>query len=239
MFSHPGRRKGFMRPTATESLYKDLEQEYGQEEYSLPVDMALRPMVSKDLDQTVALEDLCFPENERATRQKIQYRLSVCPELCVAVVKRTYDWNGDSQNSDHLGVASAKVTVKSEQIIGHILATKTNSEFVTDASMGIPTVEDSDEGHIETGRTIAIHSVCVHPDYRNKHIGYLLLKDYVQRFFSLQTADGIAILVHDELVPFYQRHGFHLHGKAPSTFGGTEWKSMRLRFDGYDSQSEP
>lgn len=227
-----------MRPTATESLYKDLEQEYGQQEFNLPVDMALRPMVSADLEQVAALEELCFPENERATREKIDYRLSVCPEICLAVVKRTYDWDSDSHPTDTPGVASANVTVASEDIIGHILATKTDSEDVTDASMRIPTSGESKDGHIETGRTIAVHSVCVHPDFRGKHIGYIMLKDYIQRLFSLQTADGAAIIVHDELVPFYQHHGFHLHGKSPSNFGGADWNSMRLPFDSYDSQSE-
>ena len=93
-------------------------------------------------------------------------------------------------------------------------------------------------GHKEDGNTIAVHSVAVHPQWRRKHIGYLMMKDYVQKFFGLCSADGMALLAHEDVQPFYHKHGFSKHGVSKSKFAGQDWIDMRLPFDQFDGQEE-
>ncbi|MCJ1313875.1 hypothetical protein MMC25_007555 [Agyrium rufum] len=104
----------------------------------------LHPYVSTltlaDLESCVALENAAFPETERASREKLIYRLSTCPELCLGlystIKEPTTDTeivvykNGrppDSTKPDHRAV-----------LIAHVIATLTTAPAVTDASMEIP-----------------------------------------------------------------------------------------------------
>lgn len=245
-----------MRPSATESLYKELDIQEGAYEYSLPANYAIRPLRLSDVEQILALEQKGFPEHERATPEKLKYRLEVCPELCAGVFIREFQWPlrpedkkaADGTNLDSAtslstdvedeeeeeplyGVVAKRSTLTKEKLVGHIIATKTEGKHVSDKSMEIG-------GHIESGSTIAIHSVVVDPEYQGKHIGYIMLKDYVQKFFGLCTAEGMALLAHEKLVPFYTKHGFKDEGKSSSNFAGESWKALRLPFDTFDDQIE-
>lgn len=82
-------------------------------------------------------------------------------------------------------------------------------------------------GHQEDGRTIAIHSLAVLPDYQKKGLGTILMKDYIQRMVESETADRIAILTYGHLVRWYQEtFGFQRKGESGTTFGGGEWVDM-------------
>lgn len=81
-------------------------------------------------------------------------------------------------------------------------------------------------GHIEHGRTIAIHSLAVLPEFQKRGIGSMLMKAYVQRMASSNNADRISLLAYDHLVPFYESLGFEKKGKGGSKHGGVEWVDM-------------
>ncbi|CCE62429.1 hypothetical protein TPHA_0C02760 [Tetrapisispora phaffii CBS 4417] len=180
---------------------------------TLPLHMYVRPLIIEDVDQVLSLETQGFPENERASLEKIKFRLNTCPELCSGLFIR--DFEGKE--------------LKKETLIGHILGTKiqTNNkvgpQFITLESMG--------ETHCESSDTIAIHSVIIHPDYQKKNLATLLLTDYIQKLSNQEIGSRIVIIAHEHLIPFYERVGFEQKGentdvsKDPS-FASTKWINM-------------
>ena len=120
-------------------------------------------------------------------------------------------------------------------LIGHIIATRTSEPSVTDRSMRLPenwqnerwTFEDSNAvGHEEGGGTIAIHSLAVLPEHQGKQVGSTLMKSYIHRIQEAQIADRIAIIAHDDLVPFYESFGFESRGPSKCQFGGGGWVDL-------------
>lgn len=227
-----------MRPAANDSLYRELDLQEGIYEYNLPEKFAVRPLTYHDLDKVIALEEKAFPPNERGTREKLEYRLKICPELCAGVVMREFEWPLEDESEydrtvDDMNIVVAKRhTLKSERLVGHIIATKTNTKCVTDESMGIG-------GHVEDGDTIAIHSLVVDPEFQGKHIGHIMLKDYVQKFFALCNAERISLLAHQDIGRgYYAKHGFKDEGISKCEFGGVKWHDFILPFDTYDDQAE-
>lgn len=120
-------------------------------------------------------------------------------------------------------------------LVAHIIATRTSSPKVTDASMKLPpnwekerfSVEDGHPiGHEETGPTICIHSLAVVPEHQGKQVGRTLMKAYIQRMKEAQVADRIALIAHDHLIKFYESLGFDNLGPSPCQFGGGGWFDM-------------
>jgi GNAT superfamily N-acetyltransferase len=82
-------------------------------------------------------------------------------------------------------------------------------------------------GHHPLGRTIAIHSVCVHPAYQKLGLGKTLFKAYLQRMEGSGIADRAALIARPALVPWYiGNYGFEDAGNSKVQFGGGEWKDM-------------
>lgn len=82
-------------------------------------------------------------------------------------------------------------------------------------------------GHVEHGRTIAVHSVCVLPTHQHLGLGKMVLKAFIQRMETSGIADRIAILAHPELVGWYTgTFGFHDRGESKVQFGGGGWKEL-------------
>lgn len=84
-------------------------------------------------------------------------------------------------------------------------------------------------GHKEHGRTVAIHSLCVLPDYQNCGLGNTILKAYTQRISSSEIADHISLLTYERLVPFYTEHQFTDDGKSKVQYGGGNWIDMSFK----------
>lgn len=225
-----------MRPSATDSLYHDLELRYGIKDYELPADMCLRPLRVSDLAQIVELEHAMFPENERASPERLAYRLHVCPELSLGIFQRTFDWN-PTDSEDAIAVASSRLNLRAEKLIGFVLATKMTSCTIEERFMDIPSgPDDTEHGHYEAGRFIGLHSCVVRTENQGAHLGYIMLKEFIQRLFSLSTADGIALIAHDDLLPFYEKHGFVDKGESACKYGGEVWHDLFLAFDSYDGK---
>ncbi|KAF4304839.1 hypothetical protein GTA08_BOTSDO14216 [Botryosphaeria dothidea] len=84
--------------------------------------------------------------------------------------------------------------------------------------------------HQEEGRTIAIHSLAVEPEFQRRGLGKTLLKAYIQRMQNSGVADRISILTYDRLVPFYESVGFENRGSSKVQYGGGGWVDMVLVF---------
>lgn len=195
---------------------------------------------------------------------QIEYRLTVCPELCAGVFQRNFSQdasnNAGGSNSAQLettadgeagggenGFYVVHSTPCSDRLVGCVIATKTHSPVVNDASMEIPELDEyhrvvapqtDDRGHRDDGNTIAVHIVVVDPELQGQSLGTLMLKDYIQRMTTLHVGKSIAIIVHDRLVPFYEKLGFEKQGPSACTFSGGGWIDMVRPVSETDEEEE-
>lgn len=219
-----------------------------------PPNLSIRPLTIEDLDQCVTLESKGFSEAERCTKEKFQYRLTACPELCSGLFIREYGYkfnainlpevaqkleketkskevsetdadDADDMNYDQLPV---KLSVVKETLIGHIIATKIHSERITEASMTLPSEEDPTAGHIEQSRYIGIHGLVIDPKWHKRSLGTLLMHDYIQKLSNQDLGSKVVIIAHKELIPFYEKIGFLNHGESECKFAGESWYDLTI-----------
>ncbi|ODQ82026.1 hypothetical protein BABINDRAFT_160236 [Babjeviella inositovora NRRL Y-12698] len=228
--------------------------------------IAIRPLTSADIEQCVVLEGLGFPPEERCSLEKFQYRIGACPELCLGLFYR--EFNPPYEHGNRLNRQFAKIdgsatevdeeddnldscdlpgqsTIKSEQLIGHIIATKMGSDLVTEEAMMMPqngsNVSESGKtlGHVETSRVIGIHSLVVHPDFRGLGYATWLYVDYMHKISQQQVADKIALLAKESLLKLYvDKLHFRDLGISKCTFGGVEWHDLVADVQGGDEDYE-
>ena len=86
-------------------------------------------------------------------------------------------------------------------LLAMIHGTRTSATYASDGAMAIG-------GHEPEGSTVGLHTLCVHPGWRAKGLGTLILKEYIKRMESENGIKRIALIAHDELVPFYERYRF-------------------------------
>lgn len=163
-----------------------------------------------------------------------------------APVANQGDDDDQNEENEH-GYYHVKSTRGTERLIGHIIATKTPAQAVTDESMEIPSLDEYNRlkdpksdlrGHHEDGSTVAIHSIVVDPEFRGRSIGSIMLKDYIQRMTTLHIADRFALLAHDRLVPFYNQHEFVSQGPSKVSFSGGGWYSLIRPISDSDDMDE-
>ena len=88
-------------------------------------------------------------------------------------------------------------------LIGHVISAKTTSPLVTDEAMGYPsdwespTSAPSPLGHQERGRTIALHSVAILPEFQGRGLGRVLMLSYMQHMNGAGISDRLALIAHD------------------------------------------
>ena len=157
---------------------------------------------------------------------QFQYRLSKCSELSLGIFT--------SHEGDDIPTAATASAVYSGApkrklvLLGHIVATMTTGVTVTDKDMGIPSDNPSDSslGHKPQGRTVAIHSLAVLPDFQRKGLGSTLMKGYLDRLAKQDVADKAALIAHEDMIPYYETFGFKNKGKSSAQFGGGGWFDM-------------
>lgn len=167
--------------------------------------ISLRPLTPYDVQAAVELEAAAFPADEAASPEAVRYRIVTCPELCVGLFHNQ------------------------KTLIGHVLATKTDAQHVTEDSMKVG-------GHQEHGDTIALHSVVVAKEYRGKKLARLMIRDYLQRMAQQEVAKWVILLSKDSLKSFYQNLGFEVIGKSDCHHGGEEWLDMRIELVKMDDE---
>ena len=112
-------------------------------------------------------------------------------------------------------------------LLAMIHGTRTSSAVTSDESMSIGSYEPE-------GQTVALHSLCVHPGWRARGLGTRVLREYLRRMENEHGVERVALIAHDQLVPFYERYsearpqltsrsGFVNHGKSESRHGGVTW----------------
>ncbi len=97
-------------------------------------------------------------------------------------------------------------------------------DFPSDWQSGVSTSEI--RGHQDGGRTIAVHSVAILPEYQGRGLGIVICKAYTQRMETAGIGDRIALLAHDHLVNFYRKSNYQDRGRSEAKFGGGGWNDM-------------
>ncbi|KAI8960034.1 acyl-CoA N-acyltransferase [Daldinia sp. FL1419] len=199
----------------------------------------VRPLTISDLESCVALEDASFSNPaHRCTREKFEYRLSVCPELslglfCTIAPDKAEGFEIDTLPPAHPVETGRENNAKSV-LMAHIVATRSCDHFVTDKSMDYPRDfrtnkrNTSGLGHQEGGNTVFIHSFAVHPKLQGCGIGKLLMNSYLQQLKNSECATRCSLICQDYLITFYERFGFLNLGQNMAEFGGGGWHDMTI-----------
>lgn len=185
--------------------------------------IAIRPLTFADWPAVVQLENESFSVEERASEDSVKYRLTQCPELCIGLFHRKFDTNFEA-NPRHSCITK-------ETLIGHMLATKMQSQLVQEEAMEVG-------GHVESGDTIGLHSLVVDSKYRAQKMATLILRDYIQRMSQQEVASSISLLTKKDLVKFYAKLGFTEKGVSKCTHGGEEWIDMVMKLEHVEDDEE-
>ena len=96
-------------------------------------------------------------------------------------------------------------------LFAHIVCTKSDGQVITDKDMDYPrdwkTMKRTGTpsvGHKESGRTICLHSLAVHPKLQGCGLGKMLMKAYLQQVKNAGLADRISLLA-QEVRPHHAR----------------------------------
>jgi len=194
-----------------------------------------RPLTVSDLESVLVLENTAFPDpNERASREKLRYRLTRCGELCFGIFCTMVpgsDPKVETLETGHL-VETGRKNGAISVLIGHVISTKTHDLTATDASMGVPEGWEAPNppriniGHHEDGRTVVLHSVAVLPAFQGRGLGKILMTAYMQQMNGAGIADRLALIAHDHKTGYYKMLGFTEKGKSEAQFGGGGWYDM-------------
>ncbi|KAJ4390037.1 hypothetical protein N0V93_007510 [Gnomoniopsis smithogilvyi] len=196
----------------------------------------IRPLGTSDLRSAIALENAAFTDPQhRASSEKIEYRLTTCPELSLGVFQTVVP--GQIKDVDMFPALDFAHSVETKRpdgaksvLIAHIIATASNSTVVTDKTMDIPAnwkgVKGNGElGHLEGGRVICMHSLAVAPKMQGCGLGKLVIKSFLQQMKTIGS-ERVALICQDYLVTYYERFGFKHVGKSNAKFGGGGWHNM-------------
>ncbi|POS86922.1 hypothetical protein EPUL_001424, partial [Erysiphe pulchra] len=195
----------------------------------------IRLLTPSDLDSCEVLERLAYDDSRNcASREKLEYRLSKCGELCQGLFCTVVP--GSEFQAETLATSNPVETGRQNGalsvLLGYIIATKTNDPIASLDSMGFPDDWRSQNpvltnvGHQENGRNVVIHSVAVLPGFRSRGIGKILVKSFMQQVIGAEISDRITIIAHQEKVAWYEKMDFKNLGLSGVEFGSGGWYDM-------------
>ncbi|KPM37275.1 hypothetical protein AK830_g9294 [Neonectria ditissima] len=191
----------------------------------------IRTLSIRDLEQCDAVESAAFPPDQAASRDKIEYRLTVCPEICLGLFCRG-EPSLPIQLPDDIPYLANASESDEDTLFAHTISTKSTTRPVKDQDMDFPRdwktnpLAENEVGHQPKGRTIALHALAVSPKYQKSGLGKALMKSYITQMKEADQADRISILTYDRLVPYYQGLGFENYGKSESNYAGVAWYDL-------------
>ncbi|KAK7211492.1 hypothetical protein V2G26_018670 [Clonostachys chloroleuca] len=195
----------------------------------------IRELDIGDLERSLVVETAAFPPAEAATREKIEYRLAVCPELCFGLFLREGQTSPSAAPQD-IPIISKQDSSPGDVLVAHVISTMSENKPVRDEDMAFPPEWKNDPkakysvGHQAKGKTIALHSLAVSPQHQRSGFGKALMKAYFKHMKERGAAERISILTYDRLVPYYKALGFEHYGKSESEYAGVAWHDLSYVF---------
>lgn len=135
---------------------------------------------------------------------QFEYRLTVSPELCLGLFCTIVPDNANGVKLSTFPPSHPVETGRKDGarsvLLAHIVATRTDGMFVTDEAMDYPRDfrvskhNTSGLGHNDTGSTVCIHSLAVHPELQGCGLGRLIMKSYLQQLKNSEIAESCALI---------------------------------------------
>ncbi|KAI8223150.1 Polyamine N-acetyltransferase 1 [Colletotrichum sp. SAR 10_96] len=214
-----------------------------QEIFPVHFSPLVQPLTSSSVESCVVLENAAFPNpDHRATREKFEYRLSTCSDICSGIFCSIVP--SEAKDKD-FALETLPVANPVETGRAHVVSTLGNGPVVTDADMSYPvnwrdqeSSKSSGLGHQVMGRTVCLHSFAVAPKLQGCGLGKLMMKSYLQQINNSGVADRVALICQDQyLVSYYKRFGFRHVGESRASFAGGGWNDMVIDLAGPPKKS--
>lgn len=155
-----------------------------------------RNIRQQEADQTVLIEQICFPPNEACSEKNMHERVQRAPELFLVAI--------DKETGKIAGFLNGLST--DEEVF--------RDEFFTDPSLYNP-----------NGKNIMLLGLDVLPEYRMKGLATEIVRQYCCRE-QAKNRHKLLLTCLDSKVEMYKKMGFKDEGIANSTWGGEEWHEM-------------
>lgn len=105
------------------------------------------------------------------------------------------------------------------QLAGYIVGPAVQERYLTDGLFSKVGANPPEGGFI------AVQSLSVHPDFQRQGVGTLLIAAF-KEIAVQQERQGISLICHDELIPYYDMNGFVHEGLSDSSHGRAVWSDM-------------
>lgn len=155
-----------------------------------------RTIKEYEVDQAIAIEQICFPPNEACSPKSMKERVAAASDLFLVAI--------DSKTGKIAGFLNGLSTTE----------TIFRDEFFTDASLC-----DME------GKTIMLLGLDVLPEYRGQGLAREIVRQYIERERE-KGRKLLLLTCLPEKVAMYQKFGFIDKGIANSSWGGEEWHEM-------------
>lgn len=155
-----------------------------------------REIKEDEVEQAIAIEQICFPPNEACSPKAIRERVAVAAEyFLVAVDKNTGKIAGFLN-----GISTDEKAFR--------------DEFFTDVAL-----------HCAEGKNVMLLGLDVLPEYRGHGLAREIVNRYMC-ISAERGKHKVLLTCLDEKVEMYKKMGFEDHGMANSNWGGECWHEM-------------
>ncbi len=173
-----------------------MKHTYDNTSSELTARFTFRTIHPDEMQQAIAIEQICFPPNEACSPKSMEQRIHAASDLFwVAVDQKTNQIAGFLN-----GIATDEAQFR--------------DEFFTDASL-----------HDSRGKNIMLLGLDVLPDYRKQGLAHEIVYSYLRRE-AARNRQVIFLTCLKEKVNFYHKMGFTDLGISASTWGNEEWHEM-------------
>jgi len=152
----------------------------------------------QSLDAAFVIESGSYPEDEAATRDKLELRIREAPEFFYGIYHATDE---------------------AETLCGFVCGTLTALKALTEEGMST---------HEPAGTTLCIHSVVIERSLRRQGLATWMLKEYLRTIAESTKTERVLLICKDHLVGFYESCGFGKIGLSEVVHGQDPWYDMGL-----------
>lgn len=152
-----------------------------------------------EAEQTIVIEQICFPPNEACSAKSMRERVANAAETFLVAV--------DKETGKLAGFLNGVAT--NEEVF--------RDEFFTDITL-----------HNPEGKNIMLLGLDVLPEYRHQGLAREIMKRYVSRE-QAKGRKCLYLTCLDGKVEMYKKMGYTDDGISGSVWGGEEWHDMSRR----------
>ncbi len=150
----------------------------------------------EEAEQTVAIEQICFPPHEACSRKSMIERIDAAADFFLVAIEKD---NGKIAGFLN-GIATDEESFR--------------DEFFTDANL-----------HSKDGKNVMLLGLDVLPQYRGQGLAREIVSQYAKREKE-KGREKLILTCLEEKIKMYEKMGLSNNGIANSTWGNEEWYEM-------------